>query len=116
MTLNCSDKLNLNFCKGTILLTKTNIKCMTMAKEKKVGWNMYVKVLKYTNSWKELLKYKLLTPEEKSEIPEMKLIYSWWDLSNVASLQVWSYSEILRLSLENISRNLNHFKKIPNEK
>ena len=32
---------------------------------------------------KELLKYKLLTPEEKFKTPEMKLVYSWWDFFNI---------------------------------
>ena len=59
-----------------IVLTKTNIKYMIMAREeKKKKLKMYTKVCK-CRLLKELLKYKFLTSEERSKTPEMKLVYS----------------------------------------
>ena len=74
MSVNCSDRLNLKFCKGAIVMTKTNIKCMTTAKEKQL--KMYTKILKYLDSWKTP-EIQILTPEESSKTTEMELVYSW---------------------------------------
>ena len=52
-------------------MTKTNIKYMTMAREKK-SMQMF---LKY-RLLKELVKYKLLIPEELPKTAEMELVYS----------------------------------------
>ena len=57
-------------------MTKTNIKCMTMAKEKKKKVKHVHKYYEIYRLLKELLKYKLLTPEERSKTPEKKLVYS----------------------------------------
>ena len=70
----------LKFCKVAIVVIKTNSKYDYGKRKKKL--KMYAKVLK------ELLKYKLLTPEERSKTPEMELVYSWWSFLMLASLNL----------------------------
>ena len=67
----------LKLCKVAVVMTKTNIKYMTIAKEKK--FKNVSKSFEICRLLKEFLKYKLLTSEVRSKTPEMELVCSWWD-------------------------------------